>query len=271
MRLKIILRILPLILLGLLSILSAVPQTNAAVFGTRCQSEFQNGWSVTLPEVWNRCGWFNNELDDTDFKAFYFNLHGGRFDFTTCDECNGGPDAVHLLYVDTHGGTNGGTAGIFMWDQNSTAITPRDGMRYGDENVGLVILAQYLCRTLSVDSAANVISRWLPVFQGGMIMATGSHDLVWDGVTTNETGEDFADDLQSRKTVKNAWFDANSDWNADQDLAVFATGSSLTGAHNADADCQYRRDRLTWQNFGQFARWRDGQVEWICWSTINDA
>src|SRR5262245_54065170 len=187
-----------LILLGLLGFSPAIHQADAAVFGTRCQSEFQNGWSVTLPEVWNRCGWFNNELDDTDTKAFYFNLHGARSDFTTCDECNGGPDAVHLLYVDSHGGTNGATAGIFMWDQNSTAITPRDGMRYGDENVGLAILAQYLCRTLSIDSGANVVARWFPVFQGGMIMATGSHDLVWDGVTTNETGEDFADDLQSR-------------------------------------------------------------------------
>ena len=42
--------------------------------------------------------------------------------------------------------------------------------------------------TLSIDSAANVISRWLPVFQGGLIMATGSHDLVWDGSNYERNG-----------------------------------------------------------------------------------
>lgn len=264
-------RIIALLLLALAAVMLTPANASAAIFGTRCQSDFQNGWSVTLPEVWDRCAWFNDELDDTDQKAFYFNLQGAHVKFTGCDECSAGPDSVHLFYVDSHGGANPGNAGIFMWDQRSIAITPRDGMRYGDENVGLAILAQYLCKTLSVDSHANIVARWVPVFSGGMIMATGSHDLVWDGVTTDEVGEDFADDLQSRKTVANSWFDANSDWDADQDLAVFATGSSLTGAHNAEADCAFRRDRLTWQNFGQFARWRDNQVEWICFSKIDDA
>ena len=264
-------RFISLLVLALAAVMLAPAKADAAIFGTRCQSDFQNGWSVTLPEVWDRCAWFNDELDDTDQKAFYFNLHGAHFKFTACDECSAGPDSVHLLYVDSHGGANPGNAGIFMWDQRSIAITPRDGMRYGDENVGLAILAQYLCKTLSVDSHANIVARWIPVFRGGMIMATGSHDLVWDGVTTDEVGEDFADDLQSRKTVANSWFDANSDWDADQGLAVFATGSSLTGAHNPEADCAFRRDRLTWQNFGQFARWRDDQVEWICFSKIDDA
>ena len=101
-------------------------------------------------------------------------------------------------------------------------------------------------------------------------MALGSHDKLWDGLTTDETGEDFADDLQDGKTVKWAWFDGNGDWNADQDVAVMATGSSSTAANNASADCAFRRDQVKWQNFGGFARWRDSQVEWWCRSRIEN-
>ena len=69
-----------LILLGAALYLAtqAGPATAAARSGAGCQSDFQNNWQTTLPEVWNRCGWFNNELDDTDTKVFYYNLHGAR-------------------------------------------------------------------------------------------------------------------------------------------------------------------------------------------------
>src|SRR6266567_488403 len=147
----------------------------AARFGTRCQSDYQNSWQESLPYQWKRCAGFNNELDDTDTKVFYFNLQGpARSRFSTCD-----------------------------------------------------------------------------------------------GLTTDETGEDFADGLQKRKKVKWAWFDGNSDWYCDQDVAVFATGSSLTGAKSAEADCNYRRDNVKWQNFGSYAKWRDSQIGWMCWAYID--
>jgi hypothetical protein len=83
-------------------------------------------------------------------------------------------------------------------------------------------------------------------------------------------GEDFAKGLQRGKTVKNAWFDGISNFWVSQDVAVLASGSHLTGANNARADCEFRRDRVTWQNFGRFTKWRDDQVEWMCWSWIDD-
>src|SRR5207249_11542673 len=35
---------------------------SAARFGTMCQENYQNGWQHTLPYVWERCAYFNNEL-----------------------------------------------------------------------------------------------------------------------------------------------------------------------------------------------------------------
>jgi hypothetical protein len=246
------------------------PAHSAARFGTYCQSEFQNGWRETLPYAWERCGWFNDELDDTDTKVFYWNLHGARGAFSSCDSCGNGVDDVHLFYVNTHGGAiNSGDARLTMWDQNTRAFSITDAWRYGDENSGVAFFAQYACETLT-NGDGNIWGRWRMAFSGGLIMSLGSHDKLWDSSTTNETGEDFADGLQKRKTVKWAWFDGNGDWDDDQDVAVMATGSVLTGAGNAIADCDFRRDRVTWQNFGGFARWRDGQIGRWCMSWIDD-
>lgn len=257
-------------LVALAAVTAAELGSAAARFGTRCQKEYQNGWQTTLPEMWNRCGWFNNELDDTDTKVFYWNLHGARSAFSTCDSCGNGVDDVHLFYVGTHGGAASSTdARLVMWDQNVRARSITDNWRYGDENSRVAFFAQYACETLT-NGDGNAWNRWSTAFRGGLIMALGSHDKLYDGSTTNETGEDFADGLQKGKTVKWAWFDGNGDWWADQDVAVMATGSSQTAANNASADCAFRRDNVKWQNFGGFARWRDGQVHWWCRSWIDN-
>lgn len=238
-----------------------------ARFGTQCQRDFQNGWLSTLDHTWDRCAGFNNELDDTDTKVFYYNLDGAESNFSTCDGCGAGVDDVHLFYTSTHGGARPNDAALAMWNQNVLAESNQDNWRFGDNNTGVAFFAQYACETLKLD---GIINRWLNTFRGGLIMALGSHDKLFDGSTTDETGEDFADDLQKSKSVKWAWFDGNGDWYAPQDVAVLASGSSQTGANNAEADCNFRRDEVKWQNFGNFARWRDNQIGWMCWSLIDD-
>ena len=39
-------------------------------FGTECQRDYQNGWQTTLPHSWERCDWFNGELNDTDTQVY---------------------------------------------------------------------------------------------------------------------------------------------------------------------------------------------------------
>jgi hypothetical protein len=236
----------------------------AGEFGTRCQKDFQNGWQKTLPYMYARCSGFNNELDDTDTKLFYFNLKGTGTGFTSNDgsASAGGVDAVDLFYVSTHGGAKNSTttASLAMWTQNLRALS--SAWRFGDNADGARIFSQYACETLWIDNASY--NRWDQVFKGGVQLVTGSHDKVYDGITTDETGEDYADDLQKGKSVKWAWFDGNGDWWADQDVAIYASSSGSL------LECQIRRDLMTWQNIGNWPRYRDNNMNRICASWISD-
>ena len=255
------------LLFAIVLFLGAGEARPAAHFGAICQADFQSNWQTSLPYSWNRCGWFVDELDDTDIKSFYWNLHGAESFYSTCDGCAGvGADTVSLLYTNTHGkATNITDARWVMWDNGVRAQTNTDSLRLGDESIGLSILALYSCETLSsADSSASLINRWRNTFRGGLKMVTGSHDKVYDGPTTDEVGEDFADNLQDGDSVKWAWFDGNGDWWADQDVKVTATGTS-------ESNCKSRRDGIKWQNFSSgFPRLRDSQVGWFCSSFIDN-
>jgi hypothetical protein len=212
-----------------------------------------------LSNTWERCGWFNNELDDTDTKVFYYNLHGAKWwwedsgDQTTLDN-------VNLFYASTHGGAWGASSVWAMWDDGQLAYS--SSMRLGDESYGLSILSTYACETLKFDDG-QMWTRMGPIFRGGLRYATGSHDKLYDSSTTNEVGEDYADNLQKQNAIKYAWKDANSDWATSQDVTVMATGVNAT-------DCYARRDNMKWQNYTSYSRLRDYQIGYYCYTYWSD-
>jgi hypothetical protein len=246
----------------------------AGTFGTRCQGNFNGSWQQNLSYVYARCEGFNNELDDYDTKKFYFNLSGAVTGFSGSDGSlsAGGVDAVDLFYMSTHGGVDDVRFFYALKEQNQFACSrfsnwtslcvPGADWRYGDNSRTVKIFSQYTCATLAIDDFAW--DRWKQPFRGGLYLATGSHDKLYDGSTTDETGEDYADDLQDGKSVKWAWFDGNGDWNADQDVAIYASSSGSL------SECQVRRDYMTWQNVIQFPRLRDGNMNRICASWISN-
>jgi Family of unknown function (DUF6345) len=237
--------------------LTAAPAA-AYRFGTGCQSDYQNDWQTRLAYVWARCEGFNNRLDDSDTKVFYYDLHNAKWwwenagDQTTLDN-------VDLFYANTHGGawSNPDWSSWPMWDQNQRADSRQ--MRLGDEATGLSIFATYVCLTLKYNDG-KLWNRMGPIFRGGLRYAAGSHDLVWDGYTTDHNGADFAADLQGGKSLKYAWKDSNGDWYLDQDIMVMATGAS-------PSDCEGRRNYMTWQNFNLLPRLKDGQITHYCYSS----
>ena len=69
----------PLMWLGFFVVLLCASQlANAGRFGTECQRDYQNGWRATLDHSWERCSWFNDELNDTDTQVYYYDLHGAK-------------------------------------------------------------------------------------------------------------------------------------------------------------------------------------------------
>src|SRR5262245_61136153 len=108
----------PLLLSAAVALLFSAHAAHAvARFGTECQADYQNNWQVNLENSWKRCSWFNDELDDTDTKIFYYNLDGAKPYFeTTYDQYE--LDNVHLVYVNTHGGGWSDKSVWAMWNQN---------------------------------------------------------------------------------------------------------------------------------------------------------
>ena len=228
-------------------------------FGTGCQKTFQNGWQDKLTYAFTRCARFNNELDDTDSKIFYYNLENAEWWWEGAGDQDT-LDNVHLFYGNTHGGTTSNRSIWAMWDEDMDADST--DMRLGNESYGTSIFSTYSCETLKYGDD-KLWTRMGPIFRGGLRYATGSHDKVYDSITTDEVGEDYADNLQKQKTIKYAWKDANSDWAASQDLTVVATGTNPSNCHS-------RRDNMKWQNITTYARLRDGQIGWVCRASWNN-
>jgi hypothetical protein len=227
----------------------------AGRFGTACQEDYQNGWLPTLPYSWARCSNFNNEIGGTDSNIFYYNLHGGKWWWEESGD-QVIPETVNIMFANTHGGGWSWTSAWAMWEQNTNAFSVN--MRLGDESWGLMILSTYSCETLKYDDG-KMWTRMGPIFRGGLYIATGSQETVWAGWTTDDVGEDYADDLQHGWLSKDAWRDGASDWWEDNDLAVMTTGVNST-------DCWNRMNSMTWQNIAGFPRLRDNQIGYYCYS-----
>jgi hypothetical protein len=244
-----------------------IPDADAnatARFGTYCAEDFENSWRDSLPYSWDRCAGFNNELDDTDTKAFYYNLVGKEYyleQYGDHQPNNDSADDVDLLFINTHGGawTSPMTSTLVMWNQNQRAYST--DMRLGDSawwGGGLAVLATYACETLKM-SDGNLVNRLAPMLRGGLKIALGSHDTLNSGVTTDECGEDFADNLQGSSSFKSAWKSALEDWATDQDIAIVSTGAN-------SSDCVSRKDNMKWQNYGGYDFIRDDNIGYTCWT-----
>jgi hypothetical protein len=238
----------------------AVSAAAASRFGTMGQQTFQNGWKDKIYYVWERCSRFNDELDGTDTKVFYTNLH----DMVThwhWDEDYILVEDVDLFFANTHGGVKPGWARWAMWNENRYAES-----RYmdlgkppaGSTSPGLSIFATHACKT-HYSADGNLGDRWYPPFKGGLRMALGSHGTLYSWWINNEDAERFADYLQDGSTIKNAWRDGLRDWGPLQDISVLATGV------NCDC-CKARKAGMTWQNYSTYNRVRGTAIGCFCWT-----
>jgi len=231
-----------------------------------------DGWQPSLWEAWNTCNWFNDELNDSDTHVFYYNLNGKKFFLESQGDHQANldaPDDVDLLFMYTWGGAWTNTSGWAMWDRNTFAESA--SMRLGDSawwGGGLAVLATYSSWVLLYDNDTNFVNRWLPAMSGGLKHVLASHGILNYGSSTNEVGEDFADELQSGAyypvTVTSAWYHGLSDFWSEQDIATLTTGTDVN-------DCWLRKDSMRWQDVGSFPFRRDGQIGFMClnlWDNI---
>jgi len=264
--------IIPLTLAAILAcmVLTGSPSANAQLnhvrmdVGTRCQQEYQNGWLVDVGDndVWNRCGNFNDQIRQTDYLRFYYNLHGAQSVLEeTNDGCGqgcGAADSVDFLYMNTHAGVNSTSAFWGMWDQNSQAST--SNMRLGDNSRQLMVLATFACFVLQTsDGNANVLARWQPPFSGGLVMTVGAHANLYSG--NDQSAWEFAGRMQSAEPIGQAWLE--SSWYADNSNtpSVMNTGK--------DANDCWNRSNVSLPTLFATPILRDSAIGYYCWSSWN--
>jgi len=226
-----------------------------AIFGVACQETFQNNWRKPLSYVWSNCQGFIDQLSPTDHEGFYYNLHGMKPGLEKTDDQDVA-ETVDLLFVETHGGASkdGSSARYVMWDQDTRAYT--GNMALGNEGHGLSTLSTYSCDTLyNGDNGRN--KRWRPVFNGGMRYLTGGWDLMYAGWTTDDTGQDYAADLQDGLGFMWAWADGTWDWYVTNHPAVLTTGTD-------SFDCVNREFLMSWTNFDSWPRLTTGNYHKFC-------
>ena len=249
-----------------LALWTAAP-ADAGTFGTRCAQKFQNNWQLEVLYGNERCQLLTDQLSQTDTSMFYASMKGDHNGFTMLDGLPGasGVDSVDLFYVNTHGAAfkalyvESDDASLAFFEQD--AFTQSSSWRFGNNNHKVKVFSQYACETMRLDK--HSWNRWNKAFKGGLYLATGSHDKLYESVTTNETGEDYAENLQDGLSVKWAWFDGNADWLADNAVAVYASSSGNVGA------CVNRLNLMTWQNMNLFGRLLDGNMNRLCASWID--
>ncbi len=226
---------------------------SGARFGTWAQQDFEDNWQTELTYNWTIASKFNDELDATDQKVFYKNLHDEAKYFTDANDQVYLED-VNLIWISTHGGISNSAARMFMWDEDLRAYS--DDLYLGNEGYGLSFFSAYSCNLLA--DTDHLWDRWSRAFKGGMRMLLGSHGLIYFGYNTRKVGEKFADSLQSSKDAHDAWYDGlHKSLNIDNDAAVVVMG-------DGEDDCYDRMEGIKWQNYTDYPRRRDGDVNhWL--------
>lgn len=224
-------------------------------FGMHCTGSYQNDWLPAQTDGVQTCNNFGSKLSATATQKFYYNLKSKQYYWhDTGDQATNSLEDVDLFFSDTHGGAWTGTYSEYaMWDDSVLATT--DKMRLGDEGRGLSIFAVLSCHTLQSNDGA-FWGRWGKALSGGLRATLGSHGEVFIGLNA-PAGTQFASLLNQGSTFKSAWASAFGSTAAANDLAVAFTGTTL-------ADCQSRRDNMTWNNFMNYPRVRDGSIGYWC-------
>lgn|GEM_PF-610967 len=174
--------------------------------------------------TFNRCNGVYHALKKEYFLEFYHankNVHERHLRSSN----KGGIDDkkvdwADLIYFETHG-SRSDNAMLLLFNNNVDKWIG-DSRDWELGNVDLEWLAIYACDLIDRDTFGDKgYGRYHRFFHGLHMILTAWNGL-WDGWTTDECGEDFANNLLDGDSMKNAWFDGVSDWWCDQDPAVIS-------------------------------------------------
>lgn len=187
-------------------------------FGIEAIRHFGNaraaGFGVSdLTYTFNRSNGFKNKLAGAGHNQTFYWSETNCFETDFRDTTKGGEDnqwadKVDIVWLETHGNnTDNGPYMVFDTPHTNWVTEGKDWLL---GNVQLEWMMAFSCHTVNRN---NVGALW-NIFKGLHIYC-GAYENMYDGWTTEECGEDVADNLTDGDPVSEAWIDGVSDWAVD--------------------------------------------------------
>ena len=160
-------------------------------------------------------------------RAFYW-ANTNVFETDLRDSDKGGDDRnwaddVDLFWIETHGNHDAAGHAVLLYDTPANEwYANSSNWQLGEDWNNEWVMA-YSCDTAALPTITglwNIFAR--------MHIYCGAWDLMWDGITTDECGEDVGDNLISGDTVSRAWHDGVSDWWVDNHPVTVCVGDAAT-------------------------------------------
>jgi hypothetical protein len=239
------------------------------VEGIRHFSNLRAAGAVTkaddLTYVFNICNGLDEQLRDAGHTRSFYWAETDCWEIDLRDRSVGGiddawSDNVDLFFILTHGGYWDGQAHLAYDIQRNQWLADSSTWRLGD-NTQAEWLLIYGCHTVNL---ANPVEHW-DVFQRLHIFC-GAYDNMWDGITTDEVGEDVGDNLTDGDLVGSSWIDGVSDWWVDNHPIVIAAEREATwngGSFDWPNTTQYR-DHL-WGHGATVGDIFPAEKYWLSW------
>ena len=181
-----------------------------------------------LSYTFNRANGFDSKLRSAGHTKSFYWANTDCWETDIRDSDKGGDDRsyvdnVDLFWIETHGNRTSDGQARMLFDTAQSAWRTFSGDWQLGENWNAEWIMAYSCKTVdrnNVGGLWNIFAR--------LHMYCGAWDNMYDSFTTDECGEDVADNLIHGHTVSESWHDGVSDWAVDNHPITVAVDTSET-------------------------------------------
>jgi hypothetical protein len=181
-----------------------------------------------LTYTFNRANGLDEGLRDAGHARGFYWANTDCWENDLRDTDQGGDDRnwvdnVDLFWIETHGNRTADGQARMLFDTKQKNWRTFSGTWQLGENWNAEWVMAYSCKTVNRDKVAGLWNAF-----AGLHVYCGAYDNMYDGVTTDECGEDVADNLTDGDPVSEAWIDGVSDWAVDNHPVTVCVGDAAT-------------------------------------------
>lgn len=184
--------------------------------------------SGDLTYTFNRSNGFDRELRSAGHTRRFYWGNRDCWEVDIRDSDQGGDDDnwvdnVDIFWIEAHGNHTSDGQALMLYDIARDNWLTYSGTWQLGENWNAEWIMAYSCKTVD---RGRVTGIW-NIF-AGLHIYCGAWDNMYDGITTDECGEDVGDNLTDGDSVSESWISGVSDWWVDNHPITVCVGDSAT-------------------------------------------